>query len=88
VENYVVDPLNQAGLEAVFVRNILALNINKWENAAGKNIFGSESAGSVDGADTFSPDGKNEIQFGDIHRCRHHWRHHRLGYFYRTTKKS
>jgi len=66
VEPYMVDPANTRGLGEVFVANNLAFDINKWEAAAGVNILGNEIAGVVDGADTVSPDDKNEVYFADI----------------------
>lgn len=74
VENYLVDPTNTRGLASGDVRSILGNAISKWEDAAdgtvngvlGANILGNEVAGVVDGADSASPDGKNEAMFGDI----------------------
>lgn len=66
LENYIVNPDNSKGLDSGFVSNNLALDINKWETAAGKDIIGSEILGVVDGADTVAPDGKNEVYFADI----------------------
>ena len=43
------------------------LCLGAWELAAGVDIFGTRDTGStVDGADTVSPDGKNEVSFGPI----------------------
>ena len=44
----------------------LAVDIDKWEDAAGTDILGDEVAGVVDGADLDSPDEKNEVYFADI----------------------
>lgn len=66
LEPYLVDPENLRGLDGNFIRNNLALNINKWESAAGKDILGPEAAGVVDGVDTLAPDNKNEVLFGEI----------------------
>jgi len=74
VEDYIVNPSNNAGLGEQFVKDNLADGINEWEDAAdgtvngvqGANILGDEVAGVVDGADTASPDDKNEVLFGDI----------------------
>jgi hypothetical protein len=65
-ENYLVDPTNDAGLGSAFVRDTIEGGFTKWEDAAGQGILGSEVSGVVDGADTVSPDGKNEVLFGDI----------------------
>jgi len=64
-ENYIVDPTTN-DLTSNFVKNTIAADIQKWEDAASQNIFGNEVAGLVDGADTINPDGKNEVLFGDI----------------------
>ncbi|MFH1607915.1 MAG: matrixin family metalloprotease [archaeon] len=67
VEDYVVDTDNNEGLDVSFISNNLALDISKWESVAGTyNILGDGKIGDVDGADTISPDGKNEVMFGDI----------------------
>ncbi len=66
VEDYLVDPANTRGLDESFVANNLALDIAKWEAAASFDILGNEIAGIVDGADTVSPDDKNEVFFADI----------------------
>jgi len=66
VEPYIVDPTNTRGLAEVFVRDNLALDVSKWETAAGVDILGDEVEGVVDGADTISTDGKNEVMFADI----------------------
>lgn len=74
LENYLVDSTNLEGLTDVFVRSTVANGLSKWEDAANgvvadgtsRNIIGDEVAGVVDGADTASPDGKNEAMFGDI----------------------
>lgn len=66
IEDYIVDTTNNASLDSQFIRNNIALDISKWESAAGKDILGNETAGIVDGADTSSPDNKNEVLFADI----------------------
>ncbi len=66
LEPYLVNTLNNDGLSDEFVRANLASDIAKWETAAGKNIIGGETTGIVDGADTASPDNKNEVYFADI----------------------
>jgi len=65
-EPYIVNASNTQGLSDSFVRTNLVSDIAKWENAAGTDILGEETSGIVDGADTVSPDGKNEVYFGDI----------------------
>lgn len=67
VEPYMVDPTNTEGLDEAFVRDNLALDIDKWEIAAqGTDILGDEIVGIVDGVDMIQPDDKNEVYFGDI----------------------
>jgi len=66
IEPYMVDTTNTRGLGKSFVRENLAFDINKWESAAGVDILGNEVSGIVDGADTVSPDNKNEVYFGNI----------------------
>lgn len=66
IESYIVDPTNIRGLNEIFVTSNLAVDIGKWETAAGVDILGNESLGDVDGADTESPDGKNEVYFADV----------------------
>ena len=74
VEDYLVDSSSTVGLSDSFVRSTVAGGIAKWEDAvdgtvgdgSSINIIGDETSGTVDGADTSSPDGKNEVLFGDI----------------------
>ena len=66
LESYLVDPTNTRELDAGFVAGNLAMDIDKWEAAAGNDILGDEIAGIVDGADLNSPDNKNEVYFADI----------------------
>ncbi|MBW2991659.1 matrixin family metalloprotease [Candidatus Woesearchaeota archaeon] len=66
IEPYMVDAANLDGLDEMFVSQNIAADINKWEGAAGIDILGDEITGLVDGADTVSTDGKNEVMFGDI----------------------
>lgn len=66
VEPYLFNPTNTRGLASTFVTSNLAADIGKWEVAAGVNILGDKVEGIVDGADTVSPDDKNEVYFADI----------------------
>jgi len=67
IEQWVVNPANTEGLNEDFILNNLAGNIQKWEDAAGKNILGDGViTNNVLVADTVSPDGVNEIYFADI----------------------
>ena len=62
-----LDTSNDDGLSASDVSNWTEMSLGAWELAAGVDIFGTRDTGStVDGADTVSPDGKNEISFGPI----------------------
>lgn len=65
-EPYLVDPANSQGLSSGFISGNLALDIDKWENAASYDIVGDEVIGIVDGPDTEATDGKNEVMFGSI----------------------
>lgn len=65
-ENYIIDSSNLDGLSDSFVRNNIAFDIQKWEDAGSYNIIGDEIIGVVDGADTVSTDGKNEVYFADV----------------------
>lgn len=67
LEDYVVDPANNRGLDAGFVMGNIANDIDKWENAAGFNILGNGSVASGTlVADTKTPDNQNEVYFADI----------------------
>ena len=65
-EPYLVDPTNGRGLDQATVRDLTTLAVNAWDVEVAFDIFGSEVGGIVDGADTVSPDGKNEVYFADV----------------------
>jgi len=66
-EDYVLDSTNSNGLSDSFVASKTALGIEEWDSQVGFDIFGSrDTTSSVDGADTSSPDDKNEIMFGNL----------------------
>lgn len=66
-ESWLVNSQNTHGLSNAYILSNLAGNIQKWEDASGKNIFGSgTSTTSVLEADTIQPDGTNEVYFGRI----------------------
>jgi len=66
-EGWLVNPVNNRGLNDGFIFNNLVLDIQKWEDAAFKDIMGDGGLTSdLLIADTSSPDGKNEIYIGDI----------------------
>ena len=64
-EPYLIDPANVRGLNQTTVRLISAASLEAWDSEVVFDIFGGEGGGVVDGVDTASPDGKNEIMFGD-----------------------
>lgn len=74
VESWVVNAANTSGLGDVFVRDTLSGGVSKWEDAADGvvgdggsiNIIGSGSlTNAALEADTVSPDGANEVYFGN-----------------------
>lgn len=65
-EDYIVDASNVDGMSASFVRSAIATAVDAWDSEASTDVFGVETAGVVDGADEFSPDGRNEVLFADI----------------------
>jgi len=67
VEPWVVNPTNTEGLDSNFVLSNLASSIQKWETASGINILGDGSTTNATlVADTSSPDGVNEVYFGNV----------------------
>ena len=67
VEPWIVNPANREGLSDTFIRDNLAFNIDKWEDASSTNILGDGTITTAPlVADTSSPDGKNEVYFADI----------------------
>ncbi|MEK6828379.1 MAG: matrixin family metalloprotease [Nanoarchaeota archaeon] len=67
LEPWVVNPTNTEGLGDSFVLTNLAADIQKWEDASSTNILGNGSINtSVLVADETSPDGVNEVYFGDV----------------------
>lgn len=65
-ENYLFDPTNGRGLDETTLRNLVSTSVETWDGEVAANVFGVDAAGVVDGADTSSPDGKNEVFFGSI----------------------
>jgi hypothetical protein len=67
-EPYIVDPTNNPPdgkrLDNTTIRSKIAASIDKWDQLAG-DVIGNEVSGVVDGIDLISPDGKNEVLFGD-----------------------
>lgn len=61
-ESYLVDTRN-SGLTDFFVAEKIQASISDWETYGAHNIFGTGAISLVDGIDTSSTDGKNEIVF-------------------------
>lgn len=67
IEPWLVDPTNSRGLDGTSVYNRIAANLQSWETAAQSDIFGSGTISSSLSAETAgSPDGRNEVMFGNI----------------------
>lgn len=66
VEDYMIDPTNTRGLDESYIISTIGQSMSDWEDAADTAVFGTEIANAVDGADSTSPDGKNEVMFGSI----------------------
>lgn len=66
-EPYVLDTANGDGMPAAFVETETAAAFETWDAQIAFDLFGSrDTGGTVDGADTVSPDDKNEVFFGSI----------------------
>lgn len=66
-EPYILDATNADGLTAADVAAWTNDGLEAWDTQVAFDIFGTRDlAGVVDGADTVSPDSKNEIFFGNI----------------------
>lgn len=67
-EPWIVNTANGEGLSQSFdVLDNLSSDLDKWESAANSNIFGNGSTTTdLLEADYVSPDGLNEVYFGDI----------------------
>jgi len=55
---------NESGNEIDLV--LTETSLETWDSEVGFNIFGTGSSGTTDGADTVSPDDKNEVQFESL----------------------
>ncbi len=66
VEDYIVDPTNNQGMSSNFVKDAISTSLTTWNTDSPSTIFGSEVKGVVDGIDTVTTDGKNEVMFGSI----------------------
>jgi len=65
-EPYMINPINNQGLDENVVTSLLDTAVNTWNDQVGGVIFGSRVDFTGDGADTSAPDDKNEILFGSI----------------------
>ena len=71
LEGYLVDPINNRGLDEQKVRDIVNESIDEWEVAAGKEIFLGESFETVDAGSIGNiANGQNEVVFGSINEPR------------------
>ena len=66
IEPYMVDPTNTRGLDVDSIRGIIANSINKWEDAAEKQILGDEIEETVERENIGKLNYKNEVIFGEI----------------------
>lgn len=65
-EPYILEATNSSGLSTEYIASASAASMYTWDNQISFNLFGGRVEGTVDGADTTTPDGKNEIYFGSI----------------------
>ena len=67
VEPWVVNPTNSFGISDNDVKTILSDSIQKWEDESSSDILGDGTIVNTPlAADTASPDGVNEVYFGNI----------------------
>lgn len=67
IEPWVVNPANTEGLDNNFVSGNLVADIQKWEDATANDILGDGSTTNATlVADTSSPDGVNEVYWGNV----------------------
>lgn len=66
VEDYMVDSSNLMGMSDDFVTQQIDAAVSGWNNQLSSPVFGSRIANAVDGADSDTPDDKNEVMFGVI----------------------
>lgn len=66
-EGYVLDSTNRSGMSEELVSSTFATSLNTWDTQVPFQIFGNRDTSQVaDGADTSSPDNKNEVYFAQI----------------------
>lgn len=64
-EDLIIDTSYPNGLTQEFVESTIIDSAQTWQDSAGSDLFGSITTLSCDGIDETSPDGINEIMFGD-----------------------
>lgn len=66
-EQYILDTTNHDNMTDAFVADTIGTSLETWDSEVAFDIFGTRDTNSeADGADEVSPDGKNEVYFGDI----------------------
>lgn len=65
-EPYILEATNSSGLSPEYIASASAVATATWDNQVSFGLFGPRVEGTVDGADTVAPDGKNEVYFGSI----------------------
>lgn len=66
-EEYILDTTNTDGLSDSFVNSAFQAALDAWDDEVAFDVFGTRNTElNVDGAEETSPDGKNEIFFGNI----------------------
>src|SRR3989338_3059019 len=63
-ENYLLNPINNDGMNESLVATTFQNSMETWDTETLYDVFGVRDFGVVDGIDSVSPDGKNEILFG------------------------
>ena len=65
-EQYLLDTTNVNGMLDGFVESTIDTAMETWDAEVTFDIFGTRAVGVGDGPDYDTPDGRNEISFGDI----------------------
>lgn len=64
--SYVIDPENPQGLDEDFIANAIFAGAEEWDSWIGAELFNDSYTIVYDGSwDSDSPDGRNELVFGD-----------------------
>ena len=66
--NYVIDPDNPDGLTEKFVIGAMSAGAEEWNSHTSENLFGSYIVDYNSSWDSDTPDGRNEMLFGDYPR--------------------